>query len=82
MANEDWYVVKVRPGFEALVAQRLRRLELEVFVPKRAPSAQEPHRGHAAGCVYCRLTPEIRLSVTSIPGVLDIVGTPSSLIDS
>jgi transcription antitermination factor NusG len=79
MVNEDWYALRVRQGFEAVVAQRLRKLDLEVFVPERkATSPQEPrHRqGCFAGYVYCRFSLDNRVSVTSIPGVLDIVGTP------
>jgi transcription antitermination factor NusG len=78
MAN-DWYALIVRPGFEAVVAQRLRKLDLEVFVPEqKVTSPQEPHhlQRDTARYVYCRLTLDNRLSVTSIPGVLDIVGTP------
>src|SRR5436309_15795768 len=36
MANEHWYVLKVRSGFEVIAAQRLRQLNLEVFVPRKA----------------------------------------------
>jgi hypothetical protein len=79
MANEDWYALIVRAGFEAVVAQKLRKLDLEVFVPEqKATLPQAPHhlQGHTARYVYCRFTLDNRLSVISIPGVLDIVGTP------
>ena len=79
MANEHWYVLKVRSGFERVVAHKLRRLHLEVFVPDQEPLI--PQQAHlqqrpSNGYVYCRFALENRLSVTTIPGVLDILGTP------
>jgi hypothetical protein len=76
MANEGWYLVKVRPGFEAFVAQRLRKLDFEVILPEKTTSPQEPDQ--ASGYVYCRFIPENRPSVISLPGVLGIVGPTSS----
>lgn len=65
MATEHWYVLKVRPGFAAVVAQTLRKLNFEVFVPA------------SNDCVYCRFDfQQHRESVMTIPGVLDILGTP------
>ena len=66
MANEHWYALKVRPGFEIVVARRLRKLGLEAFVPA----------SQLAGSVYCRFALETRPSLTRIPGVLDILGAP------
>jgi hypothetical protein len=83
VANEEWYVFKVRHGFEAIVAQRLRQLDLEVFVPERkATSSQGLHNAQdrCDGYVYCRFALDDRPSVITIPGILDIVETsdPSS----
>ena len=78
MADKHWYVLKVRSGFEAVVAERLRKLGLEVFVPEQKAIQHQasPHRQrHSAGYVYWRFTLDKRRSVTSIPGVLDIGGT-------
>jgi hypothetical protein len=80
MANEHWYVLKVRSGFEVVVAQRLRKLGLEAFVPERdrVPSEESHDRSsQSVGYVYCRFALERRRSLTSIPGVLDILGTPN-----
>ena len=66
MANEQWYALKVRPSFQAIAAEKLRKLNVEVFVPE-SPSA---------GYVYCRFAFENRPAITSIPGVIDILGTP------
>ena len=78
MANEHWYILKVRSGFETVVAQKLRRLHLETFVPDRQPNPQRSlfEEYPSASYVYCRFALENRASVTSIPGVLDVVGTP------
>ena len=69
MANDHWYMLKVRSGFAAVVAQRLRNQHLEVFVPD-TPKTQ------STDYVYCRFELENRGSVISVPGVLDILGTP------
>jgi hypothetical protein len=75
MANEQWYVLKVRSGFVHIVIQRLRKLNFEVLVPERKNIAsQEPQS--ASDYVYCRFCLGNRDAVTGIPGVLDILGTP------
>jgi hypothetical protein len=86
MANEHWYVLKVRPGFAHVVVQKLRELNLETvlldeLVPDQTSfNAQQPDSnqpGHpSAGYVYCRFTLENYQTVTSVPGVLAILGTP------
>ena len=66
MADEHWYQLKVRSGFESVVARRLRRLHLAVLVPER--------KAHDERCyIYCRFSREHRQTVTSVPGVLDIL---------
>ena len=67
MADEHWYVLKVRSGFEQLVAQRLRRLHLEVIIPDQN------------SILYCRFNLANRRSVTSLPGVIDILGAAESI---
>jgi hypothetical protein len=75
MANEHWYVLKVRPGFAAVVARTLRKLEFKVFVPESTSIiSQEPRQLN--DCVYCRFDLQQRESVITVPGVLDILGTP------
>jgi hypothetical protein len=81
MANERWYVLKLRPGFEPVVAKRLRKLNLEVLVPNQKPTPRDcRHRDSASPShLYCRFSLENRLLVTGIPGVLDILGTPEPI---
>ena len=77
MANEKWYVLRVRQGFVAIVAEKLRQLDIEVFVPqnKVIPSpANDDEAHHRAAYVFGRFALDRRLAVTSIPGVLDILG--------
>ena len=84
MADEHWYVVRVREGFASIVAERLRRLNLDVRVadeliglddssinPRRPGVRQKP-----ANYVYCRFALKNRWTVTAIPGVLDVLGAP------
>jgi hypothetical protein len=78
MANEQWYVLRVRPGFAPVVTQRLRKLRFEVVVPEpKSIHSQEPRP--IPDCVYCRFSLEKRQTVTSTPGVLDILGTPEPM---
>jgi transcription termination factor NusG len=78
MANEQWYVLRVRAGFETIVAQKLRQLNLEVLVPaQQSIDSQDPQKYRSAGYVQCRFALENQLSVTSIPGVIAILGTPA-----
>jgi len=93
MANEHWYVLKVRPDFVLVVTQKLRVLGLnllltdEVIFPDptsinfRETGSDCEHA--PASYVYCRFALEQRLMVTSVPGVLDILGIPKPIpIDS
>ena len=75
MAKQHWFVVKVRPGFAPAVAQRLRNLNFEAFVPENK-TAGSRDSSQPAEHVYCRFDLQNRGAVTSIPGVLDILGTP------
>ena len=82
VTNTDWYVLRVRRGFEAVVAHRLRQLDLEVFVPERKVTPFEEHHQEQfspAGYVYCRFSLDNRSSVTSIPGVFDVLGAADPL---
>jgi len=89
MANEHWYALIVRSGFETVVANKLRKLGLEVFVhdKKKAANSFQPAfpiesslRENAPNSyLYCRFTLENRVSVTTVPGVLDILGTPEPI---
>ncbi len=79
MAIEHWYVLKVRPGFAAVVAQRLRKLNLEVLVPEPGSIRFiEPHR-QVASYLYCRFDLENREPVITVPGVLDVLGIPEPI---
>jgi Transcription termination factor nusG len=74
MADKHWYVLKVRPGFTAVVTQRLRRLNLEVFVPETGTIRSEQPHSQAAAYVYCLFDLQNRELVTTVPGVLDVMG--------
>ena len=77
MANEQWYMLKIRPGFTAVVAQRLRNQHFEVFVPETESS--DSQKASASDYVYCRFELQIRETVISVPGVLDVLGTPEPI---
>jgi len=79
MANKHWYVLKVRPGFAAVVNRRLRKLNLAVSLQGAGSiRSKEPH-SQAAGYLYCLFDLQDRESVTIIPGVLDILGIPEPI---
>jgi hypothetical protein len=73
----NWYMLKVRSGLLKAVVRRLQRHGLDVFVPERKPGNREaaaPHPSlNSAEYVYCRFAPEDKESVTTVPGVVDIV---------
>ncbi len=76
MANEHWYALKVRSGFATVVAERLRRLNLEVFVPEPSLASSQESRS-TANYLYCRFELGNRQSVMNVPGVMDVLGTPA-----
>jgi hypothetical protein len=79
MADKHWYVLRVRPGFTAVVARRLRKLNLEVLVPETgAFRTEEPHT-QAATYVYCLFDLQNRDLVVTVPGVLDVLGIPEPM---
>ena len=79
MANKHWYVLKVRPGFAAVVTRRLRRLNLPVSLPGAGSiRSKEPH-SQAARYLYCLFNLQDHESVTTIPGVLNILGIPEPI---
>jgi hypothetical protein len=86
MPKEYWYVIKVRPDFVPIVAQKLCALNLEVLlldevtIPDQPPVdfgelGPDAREYPSSGYVYCRFALEDRLLITTIPGVLDILGT-------
>ena len=82
MANEHWYLLKVRPGFETVVAQKLRKLNLEILLPDQNssdPQERSVQEHRSTGYVFCRFALENRLSVTSIPGVMAVLGVPEPI---
>lgn len=79
MAAEDWHLLKVRSGFETVVAHRLQSRGLEVFIPERKPThpkGASPEWNPADGYVICGPFMENPQSITNIPGVLCILGSP------
>ena len=79
MANEHWYVLKVRPGFAAVVTRRLHKLNFGVSLPESGSiRSKEPH-SQAARYLYCLFDVQDHESVTTIPGVLDILGIPEPI---
>lgn len=79
MADEHWYVLKVRPGFTTAVARRLRRLNLEVFVPETGAIRSEQPHSQASSYVYCLFDLQNRELVITVPGVLDVLGVPEPM---
>jgi transcription antitermination factor NusG len=71
-----WYVFKLRPGFESIVSEKLRRRGIEVFVPEYRPHKAKAKQPVFPNFLFGRSTSDIQQLVTSIPGVLCIMGTP------
>ena len=86
MANESWYLLRVRSGFVPVVAYKLRRLNLETIVPdpKSITSRKTyPQKLTSFDYVYCRFAHKKLVDVTSIPGVVDVIAAPPpTVVDS
>jgi len=77
MADKQWYALRIRPGFEAVVARSLQKQGFDVFIPDPKPESPQPihlqnhpNRNH----LQCRCGPEQTKAVRAIPGVVDIIG--------
>jgi transcription termination factor NusG len=87
MAKPNWYILKVRSGFAPVVAQKLRRLNLQTIIanPKSIRHRQTrfrktyPQKLTLIDYVYCRFASKRHLDVMGIPGVVDVVGAPAPL---
>ena len=77
--GEHWYVLRVRTGFEEVVAHKLRRQSLEVFLPEYQ-STHLRKAGHRKfllpGYLFCRFDLDNRQPVVAVSGVLCIMGLP------
>ncbi len=77
MADEQWYLLRIRNGFNSVVLSKLARLSLQVVVPSRKsvdsqkPGACEDYCSY----LYCLCCPENRRRLVWIPGVLDACRT-------
>jgi hypothetical protein len=65
MASENRYTLKVRPGFESIVARHLQSRGLEVRIP-------EPEPGQVHAYVLCQSGVKNPQSMFNVPGVLCI----------
>jgi len=78
-----WYVLRVRLGFETLVASELRKRNLTVFLPFRRNDNcsnripfEELGRTAFPGYVFARFSIDDWLTIGLIPGVLLVAGVP------
>jgi transcription antitermination factor NusG len=79
MANKsNWYVLKVRTNFEALVVRELakRNLDTELLQDAAKGNVKNAESLLLPGYVFCRFDLAQSEAVLSTPGVLCILGTP------
>jgi hypothetical protein len=81
-----WYVLRVRLGFETLVAAELRNRNLTVFLPYRRSANRGPDRipvelgfGAFPGYVFARFSIDDWNTIAIIPGVLLVAGVPQPI---
>lgn len=88
---ERWFAVRVKSRAEKAVAMMARNKGFEEFLPVYASRNRWSDRTKSVemplfpGYVFCRLNPEHRLPVLTIPGVLHFVGigkTPLPVADA
>lgn len=77
---EQWFALRVKSRTEKVVAMMARNRGFEEFVPLYQSRHQWSDRTKSVemplfpGYVFCRLNPEYRLPLLTIPGVLHFVG--------
>lgn len=75
-----WYALRVRSNYERVAAIHLKDRGFEEFAPTYKTERQWSDRKKQIdaflfpGYVFCRLNPEDRLSVLTIPGAVGLVG--------
>jgi transcription antitermination factor NusG len=75
-----WFALRVRSNYERVAASHLRDRGFEEFSPRYRTERQWSDRKKQVdqllfpGYVFCRLDPEDRLPVLSIPGTVGLVG--------
>lgn len=75
-----WFALRVRSNFERVAATHLRDRGFEEFSPTYRTERQWSDRKKQVdqflfpGYVFCRLNPEDRLPVLSIPGTVGLIG--------
>jgi transcription antitermination factor NusG len=80
-APNRWYALRVRPRSERMVAQMAHNKGFEEFLPVYESRRRWTDRVKSIelplfpGYVFCRLNPEYRLPLLTIPGVLHFVST-------
>jgi transcription antitermination factor NusG len=81
-----WFALQVRTRHELGIAEHIRRLGYEEFLPlykcrKRwSDRIKEVDSPLFPGYLFCRLDPQYRLPILKIPGVMQIVGYNRQLI--
>ena len=74
-----WYAVRMRSNFERVAARHLRERGYEEFWPtvrvdrKRSDRRVQIDQPLFPGYVFCRLDPQNRLPVLTVPGVVGLV---------
>ncbi len=86
-----WFALRVRSNYERVAAMHLRDRSFEEFLPSYKTERQWSDRKKQIerflfpGYVFCRLNPDDRLPVLTIPGVVGLVGFgkgPSAIPDN
>lgn len=74
-----WFALRVRSNYERVAAMHLRSRGIEEFSPTYKAESQwsdrkkQVDRSVFPGYVFCRVDPEDRLPVLSVPGVVNLV---------
>jgi transcription antitermination factor NusG len=78
--TDPWFAVRVRSNYERVAEQHLDGRGFENFAPSYKSERQWSDRKKEVeqflfpGYVFCRLNPNQRLPVLSVPGVVGVVG--------
>jgi transcription antitermination factor NusG len=77
---KHWYVLAIHPGFANLIQYKLRRMGIEVYVPK-APLPERKGREKREkslfpGYIFCRLSIQDQKAISLTAGAIGLLGIP------
>jgi transcription antitermination factor NusG len=77
-STKHWYVLATHAGFANLIEQKLRKMGIDVYIPKSSMPGQ-PGREKLLfpGYIFCRLSNEDQPATSLTAGAISLLGIPA-----